>query len=499
MRERLTLSSYFLFLLLCAFGCGDSQVLDTVWNGEDPVPPTLNEIKEEEQPPLKPNPQVKFHKAPKPLHPDAITNDWPSFLGPTHDAKSTETKLLKKWPEGGPSLVWEMETGTGYSSPAIQGEHLVYIHRLENEEIVECLHPESGEQYWSYSYPSQYQDRYGYNNGPRASPIIEGDRVYTYGAGGMLHCLHLPTGQIYWSRDLSTEFKLKQDFFGVTCTPLIEGNLLIINIGAPGGPCVGAFDKDTGKLIWGKGNEWGPSYGSPVPGVVHGQRRVMVFAGGDSSPPVGGLLVVNPVDGSIETRFPWRSQSYESVNAACPTVFENNVFVSASYEIGGALVKLLPEGGHEVLWETKELETHFNTTVYKDGFLYGFDGRNQADGSLVCLEAGTGKLMWRETRRWKETTVFRGKEQEAERGILRGTLLWADGHFLCLGELGHLLWLDLSPGGYNEISRAKLFEASETWCLPVLSHGLLYISQNTRSIDGTKPTRLLCYDLRGAE
>ena len=160
---------------------------------------------------------------------------------------SPETKLLRDWPKGGPTMLWEMEKGTGYSSPAISQDRLVYFHREGDREKVECLHPETGEKYWDFSYPTQFEDRYGYNNGPRASPVIDGDRVYTYGAEGKLHCLKLQTGQVYWKRDLSAEFKVPQDFFGTATTPLIEGELLIINVGAPRGPTVAAFHKVTEK------------------------------------------------------------------------------------------------------------------------------------------------------------------------------------------------------------------------------------------------------------
>jgi len=158
------------------------------------------------------NSDVKFHAKPKPLPAGAIAHDWKSFLGPTHDAISTETKLLHVWPKGGPALVWEMKKGTGYSSPAISGDRLVFFHRVGNEERVECLHRETGERYWQFNYPTQFEDRYGYNNGPRASPVIDGDHVYTYGAEGKLHALKLETGQVYWNRDLSAEFKVPHDF-----------------------------------------------------------------------------------------------------------------------------------------------------------------------------------------------------------------------------------------------------------------------------------------------
>ena len=137
---------------------------------------------------------------------------------------STETKISRKMP---PSLLWEMRKGTGYTSPAIRGERLVYLHRNGGQEFIECLHPETGAQHWQMSYETTYEDRYGYNNGPRSSPVIDGDRVYTLGAQGVLHCLALDSGKIVWKRNVNTDYKVPQDFFGTAGTPAIEGGIIV--------------------------------------------------------------------------------------------------------------------------------------------------------------------------------------------------------------------------------------------------------------------------------
>jgi len=437
--------------------------------------------------------EVRVHREPKALPAGAVTHDWTSFLGPTHNAVSTETKLSRKLP---PPLLWEFGKGTGYTSPAVTAQRLVFFHRLGKEEIVECLHPETGARHWRFAYGTEFEDRYGYNNGPRASPVIDHDLLYTIGAQGKLHCFELATGKTIWKRDLAVEFKVPQDFFGVSSTPLIEGHLLIVNVGAPGGPCVVGLDKSTGKESWRAGKEWGPSYASPVPAVVHGQRRTFVFAGGESDPPSGGLMSIQPATGKVDFAFPWRSRSFESVNASCPVIFDNKVFISASYRTGGALLEVRPDFSHRLVWTTQEFGLHFNTPIYQDGYLYGFDGRNEPDASLACLEAASGKVVWRETPEWVEEFETGGQPRRQSMGTYRGSLLAADGQFLCLGEWGHLLWMNLSPKGYKEIARAWLFAARESWALPVLSRGLLYVVQNTRdALRGTGP-RLLCYDLR---
>jgi len=436
------------------------------------------------------------HGQPKPLAPDAVTSNWPRFLGPTNDGKSPETHLLKEFPLDGPPLVWEMETGEGYACPAVANGKLVYLHRIGNEEVVECLHPEAGERFWSARYATRYRDRYGFGNGPRAGPVIDGDRVYTVGPEGKLHCFDLETGEVVWKLDIADTYQAPLGFFGYGSSPLVEGELLIVVVGAPGGPTVVALDKKSGEEVWRSGSEWGVDYASPIAGVVHGKRRVFVLAGGDRQPPTGGLLSIDPAGGSIDCRFEFRSAKYESVNAASPVILGDQVFISSSYNTGGVLVRMSPDAGCEQVWRTDSLRCHFATPISRDGYLYGFDGMNKRETVLACVELATGRQVWREQPSWTETLTTNRGQQEVELGVYRGSLIETDGRFLCLGEMGHLLWLDLSPAGYKELSRTRLFYAEETWSPPVLSRGLLYIAQNSKDTLTGKPPRLLCYDLR---
>lgn len=422
--------------------------------------------------------------------------DWPSLLGPTHNMVSAETNLLKRFPPGGPPLLWQVHKGDGYASPSIVGERLILFHRLGNEEVVDCLHSGDGKPIWRFAYPTAYRDRYGYNHGPRASPVIAGDSVFTFGAEGKLHCLDLATGQARWRRDILAEFRLKQNFFGVGSTPLVEGDKLIVNVG---NPTVVAFDTRTGRELWRAGNQWGPSYATPVAATMHGQRHVFVFAGGESDPPTGGLLCLDPADGKIAFAFPWRGRRYESVNASSPVVFGNRVFISECYGSGGALLEVLANGSCSVLWTNRKFGTHFMTSIYKDGYLYGIDGYVMQAARLVCVDAATGKEMWSTRPIWEEVVPTKDGPRKLVRGTFRGWLLSVDGHFLCLGELGHLLWLDLTPQGCRPLDRVWLFAAQETWTPPVLSRGRLYICQNARDPFHDTPPRLLCYDLRASQ
>ena len=313
---------------------------------------------------------------------------------------------------------------------------------------------------------------------------------------GKLHCLKLTTGQVIWQRDLVTEFKVKQNFFGVGSTPLLEGNLLIVNLGVEGGPCVVAFDKLTGKMAWGAGKEWGPSYASPIPADIHGKRRVFVFAGGESRPSTGGLLCIDPTNGKVIFSFPWRAKRAESVNASSPLIIGNQVYISECYGPGGVLLDIQPDGSFKKVWSNNVLNTHFMTAIHKDGYLYGVDGHGPQNAPLVCIELKTGKEMWRIEPEWEETVQTDQGPRKVTLAPALASLTLVDGRCLLLGEYGHLTWLDLNPKAYRELERTRLFLARETWGNPALSRGLLFLCQNNPGVDGSSP-RLLCYDLRG--
>jgi len=462
---------------------------------EDPAPPKLNSLdKMLPQLPLAQS-ELTFFQAPKPLSPEAITSDWKNFLGSAHNAYSPETSLLKAFGKDGPSKIWEVSRGEGYASAAVIGDRVIIFHRRGPNEVVECLQAETGQRYWIHEYQTKYRDRYGFGNGPRCQPVSDGEFVYTLGVEAQLHCLELTTGRVLWHRKLKEEFNLTLDFFGVGGAPLLEGDLLIINIGAPEGPCVAAFDKRTGKMVWGAGEEWGPSYASPIPADTQAGRRVFVFAGGESRPATGGLLVIDPETGQLECSFPWRGGRYESVNASSPVIVDNKVYVSECYGAGGVLLEIQKDGSCKELWSNENLNTHFMTAIHKDGYLYGIDGHGPRNAPLVCIEIATGKLIWKNEPEWMATVESPNGPQSYNLSPSLASFIEVDGRCLVLGQYGHLAWLDLNPEGYKELDLTHLFLARQTWAMPALSKGLLYVGQNDEGLDGSS-TRFICYDLR---
>ena len=486
----------------------------------DPAPPKFVELEEKAAPSPQPFDRLTFHAAPKPLQTDAKSGGWHRLLGPNDDAISPETHLLHDLPQGGPAKVWEVKKGEGYTSPAIAGEYLVLFHALAGKETIECLHPETGQRYWTTEYAIDYRDRYGFANGPRGSPVIEGDRVITEGVTSILTCLDLKTGRIAWQRDLRKEFHVPQDFFGQGGTPLIMDGKVIVNVGgkesaapegdseerysilAKPGLSVGAFDLKTGALTWGVKDEWGSSYASPVPATMHGRKVVFVYAGGEGNPAIGGLLCIDPKDGAVLSRFPWRAKEYIQAIGSSPTVIPemNRVFISTAYPkgrpLGGAMVEFDTEFHAKEAWSSNKFATHWMTPVFHEGYLYGIDGETENNAELVCFDAKDGTEKWRKDIVWEDNEAGRGRPMRLS--ILRATLLRVDGKFLVLGELGTLLWMDLTPQDAKVESKAQLFYAMHSWCLPAVSRGLLYAVQNSEEqVRGQTGQRLMCFDLRG--
>jgi outer membrane protein assembly factor BamB len=440
---------------------------------------------------------LRFHGKPRPLAPGAVTSEWRSFLGPSHNGSSPESPLLRRFPKDGPRKLWEFTKGEGYATPAVVGGRVLLFHRTDGAEVLECLEAETGKSLWKGSFKTDYSDRYGFSSGPRCQPVSDGKHVITLGVSGQLQCRMLDSGKLVWSLDTMKKFRLRQNFFGVGSTPLIEGDKVIVHVGAEAGPCVAGFDILTGKQLWGAGKDWGASYAAPVPATVHGKRRVFVFAGGESRPPNGGLLCIDPANGKVDFRFPWRGLPFESVNASSPVVTGNQVYISECYGSGGALLDLLPNGTFKKRWSNNSLGTHFMTAVVKDGYLYGINGHGPQNAPLVCLELKTGKEMWREEPEWVESVRTAQGMRKIPFSPGLASLMQVDGRCLMLSDTGMLVWLDLNPKGYKELDRTRLFLAQNTWGMPALSRGLLYVTQHTQGPFDDSSPRLICYDLRG--
>lgn len=424
---------------------------------------------------------LTFHQKPKPLAAGAVTADWPRFLGPDDNCHSPESPLLKDFGEHGPTLVWEVTRGTSHTAPVIAADRLVYMHVLDDHEIVECRNPETGEPLWSTRYPVTLGQNFGVLDTTRCSPVIDVDSglVFSLGVKGKLLALNLSDGSKAWQKDLPTEFGAAPFFFGYGGSPLVYDDQLIINTGADDAGVV-AFEKTSGRELWRAPSGWNGCYASPVVGSVNGKPRIFAMAAGMVDPPHGGLLCLNPATGEIDDRVAWRSKQFASVISATPVpAGDGRVFITEDYGEGGAMIQFDENFKADFAWKAPRFSQQLQTSIYHQGYLYGFAGRTDIGAELVCYDAGSGDEKWRES--FPRLSVNLG----------RAHLLHADGAFWSVGASGTLVKLDLSPAGANIIDTAELFSAPETWALPALSKGLLYVPEN-----GSSP-RLRCYDLRG--
>ena len=387
-------------------------------------------------------------------------SDWPQFLGPNRDGSSDGPALAAAWPKEGPVQVWRKSVGQGFSGPVTAQRKVILFHRLDSNEVVECLDALTGKSNWTFPYPTGYSDDFGFDEGPRATPAIAGGNVYTFGAEGMLHCLDLDSGRKVWSVDTKKEFETPKGFFGVACSPLVEGDAVLMNLGGRAGAGIVAFHKNTGAVLW-KATDHEASYSSPVSASIRGKRFVFFF---DRQ----GLTVLDPATGRMQLEFPWHPPINASVNAATPLIIGDQIFLSTSYGRGAVLLRWA-ESGPEKIWSGDDiLSNHYATSVHHGEFLYGFDGRQEHGCTLRCVELKTGKVRW------------------SQDGFGAGTLLLAGDCLLVLSEKGQLISAPATPEAFRPVARAQVLPFGVR-AHPALADGFLYAR--------SKET-LVCLDLR---
>jgi outer membrane protein assembly factor BamB len=390
--------------------------------------------------------------------------DWPQFLGPNRNGSTAMTNLTAHWPKEGPPVRWQRKVGAGFAGPVVSGGKLILFHRVGDKETVECLDAKTGRGLWKSEYGTRYRDDFGFDEGPRATPTIAAGGVYTFGAEGSLNCWKMENGEKLWSVDTKRTFGAGKGFFGMACSPLAEGDAVIVNLGGRGGAGIVAFEKTSGTVLW-KATDDEASYSSPVAASLGGKRCALVITR-------EALVALNAVDGKMVFRYPWRSPMSASVSAAVPLIVGDEVFISASYGTGASLLQF-KEGGPRKIWsEDDVLSNHYATSVHHDGFLYGFDGRAdpgfQPAPSLRCVEWKTGKVRW------------------SESNLGAGTLMLLNDQLLVLTDKGQLLEAPATPDGFKASDRAQILPLLVR-AYPALADGLFY----ARSKD-----QLICVDLR---
>jgi outer membrane protein assembly factor BamB len=383
----------------------------------------------------------------------ASADDWPRWRGPNHNGISAETRWLDSWPKGGPTVAWRSAVGTGFASVAVSRGRLYTLGNTDNADTVYCLDAATGQPLWKHAYEAP-RDPHLFEGGPTATPAVDGDRVYTLSRRGDLFCLHAATGAVAWSKNVVQETNQRVPGWGLAGSPLVHGDLLLLNLGDAGA----AFDKATGKLLWSSAVK-DAGYSSPVP-FRRGGEWFGVFSSEDA------YVAVNLRTGKELWRMHWVTRF--GLNATDPIVVGEQVFLSSGYNKGSALLAMV-EGEPKVVWQNKSLRNQLNSSVLLDGFLYGIDGDTSGRTRLRCVELKTGAVRW-----------------ETE-GLGCGSLTAAGGKLIVLSERGELVVAPASPEKFQPSARTKVLDG-KCWTVPVLANGRIYC----RNADGD----LVCVDVR---
>jgi len=389
----------------------------------------------------------------------AAAEDWPQYLGPERNGVYRGPALADTWGPQGPKVVWRKSIGQGLSGPVVVQGRVILFHRIGNQEIVDAIDARTGTAQWRYAYASSYRDDFGFDEGPRAVPVVADGIVYTFGAEGQLHAIDMVKGTRVWSVDTRQRFGVAKGFFGAAGSPLVEDGRVLANIGGQKAGVV-AFDAKTGNVLW-TATDAGASYSSGVGATIAGRRHAIFLTR-------AGLLGLDPATGQVQFERPWRARMAASVNVATPLVIGDLIFASAEYGPGAGVFRL--EGSTlKELWASDEvMSNHYATSVHHDGYLYGFHGRQEFGPSFRAVELRTGKVRWSQDQ-------FRA-----------GSVTLAGDRLVILREAGELIIAAASPDAFQPLARAQILTGTLR-AYPALSDGFLFARN-----DNT----LICLDLR---
>jgi outer membrane protein assembly factor BamB len=370
--------------------------------------------------------------------------DWPQWRGPNRDGISQETGLLKQWPAEGPPLAWKTTgAGRGYSSLAIAGGRIFTMGLRGDKEYVIAFDTSTGKEAWATAHGSAYRDSRG--DGPRGTPTVDGERLYALGGNGDLSCMETRTGRIVWAVNILKKFGGENIGWGISESPLVIGERVLVNAGGPGASIV-ALNKRDGSVLWKTQNDKA-GYSSAIPVQVGGKTQVVFFT-------QERALGLDPADGKV--LWEYARPANDVANVATPVVRGNRVWISSDYGTGGGLIEIKADARGATASEvyfTKEMRNHHSSSVLVGDYLYGF-----SSGILTAMRFDTGEVAWR------------------DRSVGKGSLVYADGNLYCLSENGVVGLVEATPAGYREKGRFRIQQDSlPTWTHPVISGGRLYL------------------------
>jgi outer membrane protein assembly factor BamB len=371
----------------------------------------------------------------------AASPDWPGFRGPGRDGVVHEASVIRSWPADGPRVVWRLPLGPGFSQLAVAGGRVFTGFSDAEHDWLGAFDAASGSELWRQRLGGVFvQQEFG--NGPRGTPTVDGDHVYALGGSGVFRAVLAESGQPVWEVDLTSTFGATVPRFGYSGSPLVVGELVVLEVGGTELRRLVAFDRKSGAVRWAS-FEGEAGYCSPISIQLAGTPQI-VLARGDR---IVGV--------SLEGRELWTHAMEEGVIATPVALPGDRLFVSAMGDTGGGVIRVAKtEAGFtvETLWKNREMRNHFNASVAVGDHLYGFD-----NATLKCVSAASGEVTW------------------AKRGLGKGSVIAAGDRLVILTDLGRLVVAELAPDAYRELGSMQALDGSRSWTSPSFAGGKLFL------------------------
>ena len=367
--------------------------------------------------------------------------NWPQWRGPNRDGISAETGLLKQWPTDGPPLMWKVAgAGTGYSSLAVANGRIYTLGLKGDREYVIAFDVATGKQAWATAHGGAYRDDRG--DGPRGTPTVDGETLYALGGNGDLSSLDAKTGKVIWTMNVLQKYGGSNLQWGISESPLVIGEKVLVNAGGPGASVI-ALNKKDGSLIW-KSQSDKAGYSSAMPVKINNGTQVVFFTDRRA-------LGLDLATGKLLWEYPRASN--DVANVATPVIRGNRIFLSSDYGTGAGLVEIKADGTAAEIYFTKEMRNHHSSSILIGDYLYGF-----SSGILTAMRFDTGEVAWR------------------DRSVGKGSLVFADGNLYAFSENGVVGLVEATPTGYKEKGRFRIQQGSlPTWTHPIIAGGRLYL------------------------
>lgn len=390
---------------------------------------------------------------------------WPQFLGAHRDGVIRETGLNVDWQARKPKVLWKVPLGPGWSSCSFAGDRLFTQTKRGERDLLVCLEAATGKELWSLDVAGSYIDKQRQGPGPRSTPTYVQGKLYCLFPRGELLCVNAQDGKEIWKTNVlevtgAGQHENVKFYWGMSASPLVEEDVVIVQPGGNKNNSVAAFHKDTGKLVWSMGDDL-PGYASPIVITVAGRRHVVC-------PTASFMFGVEARTGNVLWKHTWGDDT--NCNCATPLWSDGVLFMSRAYNFGCAALEITPDGDRFKVrekWKNKNLMNHFTTSVIVDGHAYGAHGDFSNHG-LRCVELKTGALKWVERKPGKCSLLALGK------------------HLICLSENGTLRLIEANPERYVMKSEIADLLTFKSWAAPALYQKRLYLRDDKH---------LLCLDL----